>query len=82
MFPITIEEIHAGWIMGKERIVTCVSGTFAWKGSQKPRVLVYDLAGRPIEARAEFIAKSGGWTVNLRLDDWNEIAVISLDTGT
>lgn len=82
MFPITIEEIHGGWVAGKERIVTCVSGTFAWKESQKPSVLVYDLAGHPVEARAEFVAKSGGWTISLKLKDWAEIAVICQDTGT
>ena len=82
MFPITVEEIHGGWVSGKERIVTCVSGTFTWKGSRKPGVLVFDLNGRPVEARAEFIAKAGAWTVSLKLRDWAEIAVISLDTQT
>ena len=82
MFPITVQEIHAGWVAGKERIVTCVSGIFTWKGSRKPEVSAYDLIGHPVEVQAEFMAESGAWTVRLKLRDWAEIAVISRDAET
>jgi hypothetical protein len=39
-FPITVEEIHAGWIKGKERIVTMHSGTYGWANAPF-RVRVY-----------------------------------------
>ena len=47
MFPFTPIELHAGWLVGKERILTCVSGEFGWRG-EKPdvTVYVYDQLGR------------------------------------
>ncbi len=35
MYPFTLEELHAGWIKGKERIVTKVSGAYGWRGDRR-----------------------------------------------
>ncbi|NUQ65540.1 MAG: LamG domain-containing protein [Pirellulales bacterium] len=32
MYPITIEEIHAGCVLGRERIVTSNAGVYGWRG--------------------------------------------------
>ena len=30
MYPITVRELHAGWIVGEERILMVESGTYGW----------------------------------------------------
>ena len=30
LYPITIEELHSGFVKGKERLVTCLSGVYGW----------------------------------------------------
>ena len=49
MFPFTPIELHSGWLVGKERILTCVSGEFGWRG-ERPEVDVYvfDELGREV----------------------------------
>ena len=32
MYPFTPVEIHSGWLLGRERILTTHSGEFGWKG--------------------------------------------------
>jgi hypothetical protein len=76
MFPITPVELHKGWIVGKERIVTAVSGTFAWSGQSKPRILRFDQCGREAEPNSAVTGSAGSWQVKLILTDWQEIAVI------
>ena len=34
MYPITIEEIHAGVVKGTQRLVTALSGTYGWPGDK------------------------------------------------
>ena len=50
MFPFTPIELHGGWLVGKERILTAVSGEFGWRG-EKPDVdvFVFDELGREIK---------------------------------
>jgi hypothetical protein len=76
MYPITPMELHEGYIIGKERIITAVSGTFVWKQSAKPTVLVFDITGQPIEPRAEIQQIRDGWSVKLRIENWENVAVI------
>ncbi|MDX9974752.1 MAG: hypothetical protein RBU21_17330, partial [FCB group bacterium] len=46
MFPFTPVELHQGWVRGKERIITCVSGNFNWESEGgRPRVFVFDRNG-------------------------------------
>lgn len=47
MYPITPTDLHAGWIRGKERIITIHSGTFGWEGAPVAIELrLFDRAGR------------------------------------
>ena len=46
MYPITIEELHAGCIKGKERIITLNSGTYSWGDESAVTCYLYDAEGR------------------------------------
>ena len=50
MFPFTPIELHGGWFVGKERILTAVSGEFGWRG-ERPEVdvFVFDELGREVK---------------------------------
>ena len=76
MFPITPVELHEGWIVGRERTVTCVSGTYTWANKDKPNVLAFDITGLPVTPDATVTQIDGGWRVELHLKDWAQIAVI------
>ena len=50
MFPFTPVELHGGWLVGKERILTAVSGEFGWRGeSPEVDVFVFDELGREVK---------------------------------
>lgn len=53
MFPITPLELHKGFIIGEERIITNRSGLFGWGDDSGHEVSVFDDAGR---RRADFKA--------------------------
>ena len=46
MFPFTPIELHEGYLIGQERILTCKSGLFGWGDKSKHRVYVYDDLGK------------------------------------
>jgi hypothetical protein len=47
MYPFTLQELRAGWIKGKERIITRVSGVYGWPGRrQLHQVYRSDARGR------------------------------------
>lgn len=51
MYPITVEEIHAGTIQGRERIVTMHSGIYGWRGSRELHLgYRYNPVGVPVPA--------------------------------
>ena len=80
MLPITPVELHPGWIVGREKTVTAVSGRFVRPPGAKPSVACFGLLGTPsappeparISAQA-----GGGWLVEVRLRDWAQFAVVS-----
>jgi hypothetical protein len=77
MFPFTPVELHEGWVIGKERIITCVSRKFHWPESAKPVCKRFDKIG--VDAEGGFTVeenKNGGWDVTVNLKDWEETAVI------
>jgi len=76
MFPFTPIELHEGWVLGKERLITCLSGTFPWPHDSTPRVLLFDSRGREKPASYSFRRRDGAGEVTLRLRDWWEIAVV------
>jgi len=47
MYPITPIEIHSGYVIGRERILTNRSGLFGWGDAGDLEGYVYDRDGRP-----------------------------------
>ena len=76
MFPFTPVELHEGYVIGKERIITCVSRTFLWQGDNAPKVLLFDKRGMEKPAQARIEKAAGGYQVAVTLADWAEVAVI------
>jgi len=76
MFPITPVRLGEGFVEGKERIVTCVSGEFDWPKEAAPKVLLFDITGRPKSHSIEPVRTEAGWRVRVALADWQEIAVV------
>ena len=66
MFPLTIEELHGGWIKGRERIITAIPGVYDWQGVKAPEVLIFDGDGVKKEA-PETVRKQGKnqWRIDL-----------------
>ncbi|MBI2928666.1 MAG: LamG domain-containing protein [Verrucomicrobia bacterium] len=77
MFPITPVALHEGWIEGKERTITCVSGDYTWRGASRPIVRAFDLDGRERPPDVVVTQRGHTWRVRLRVRDWSEIAVVS-----
>jgi hypothetical protein len=75
MFPITPIEIGEGFVIGKERVISCVSRKFMVKG-KKPQILLFDELGNKKECPFKATKTMGGWEIDVKLKDWNEIAVI------
>ncbi|HJN08547.1 MAG TPA: hypothetical protein QF564_07625 [Pirellulaceae bacterium] len=46
MYPFTPLELHTGYVIGKERILTSRSGLFGWDDASEFRAYVYDREGR------------------------------------
>ncbi len=76
MFPLTPVRIEPGKVIGEERIVTCVSGKYTWPNERKPRALLFDIVGQPVDCQAAIERSAEGWEVTLKIRDWAEIAVI------
>jgi hypothetical protein len=76
MFPITPIELHEGYVVGEERTVTAVSGTFNWPHEREPKVLVFDVTGRPTQGKTEITREKDGWSVKLKIENWENVAVI------
>jgi hypothetical protein len=50
LYPITVEELGPGWIIGRERLITRASRAFRWPGSASSlRLYRYDAQGRRLE---------------------------------
>ncbi len=81
MFPLTPVELHEGWILGKERMVSCISVETMWEGGDRPSVHIFDLTGREKDPKGQYQIKGGKgeWHVELKLDDWREIAVVETE---
>jgi hypothetical protein len=82
LFPFTPVELHEGWLVGEERIITTVSGTYDWPHAAEPMCLRFDIRGMPVEGGFELNKVEAGWQVRVTLKDWNETAVIGEKSGT
>lgn len=77
MYPITPVELNAGYIIGKERILTKVSGLFGWNDASEHEVHVFDDTGREVEGfNAPQVREDGNTWTELRLaEDWSAAIV-------
>ena len=50
LFPFTPVELHSGYLLGKERIVTTHDGNYGWDGPFRYRLWIYDEQGKAREA--------------------------------
>ena len=76
MFPITPVELGEGFVIGEERILTCVSRAFQWRGEKMPTVMRFDLEGRRAPDASRVTRHNAGWLVDVILDDWDNISVV------
>jgi len=76
MFPFTPVEINEGYLIGKERIITCISKKFEVKSKTKPVIHVFDLKGKEKDVKIEPVKKGNNWIIDIKINDWNEISVI------
>jgi hypothetical protein len=76
MFPFTPVELHEGWVLGQERLLTCLSGMYVWPHAERPRVLLFDSRGRERPSDAVVERHGETWRVSVTLKDWWEVAVI------
>ncbi|MBQ9369002.1 MAG: hypothetical protein IJT83_14565 [Victivallales bacterium] len=77
LFPFTPIELHEGWVVGKERIITCTPRTITFAPQkQPPQILLFDRRGNPKEHHFTIEKKDALWSVDINLDAWNELAVI------
>jgi hypothetical protein len=76
MFPFTPVELHAGYMIGKERILTAISGTFKWDHAEKAVCLTFDTKGYKTTPNVSMVKKGQSWDVTVKLKDWNATAVI------
>ena len=76
MFPITPVRLFKGGVEGKERTVTCVSGTYTWRHERPPRILLFDPVGKEKQHDFKPERTDTGWQAVIQLRNWQEIAVI------
>ena len=79
MYPVTPLELNEGFIRGRERTITAISGKFRMSCEKRPVVRGYDNRAQRSTAMERNFAISGGagdWTVDIKLKDWCEMAII------
>jgi hypothetical protein len=77
MFPITPVELHEGYVIGKERIITKVSGCFGWSDNSSHEVHVFDGSGREVpDFAAPTLVRDGMTFTELRLPEDYSAAII------
>jgi hypothetical protein len=78
VFPFTPIELHAGYMLGKERIITTHSGSYGWPGSRSlVKVLYFNSIGKIVkkdfetkvgqEARTKIEVRKGEASILVRL---------------
>jgi len=73
MYPFTPLELHEGYVIGEERIITNRSGLFGWGDASRHEVHVFDGEGREVESfEAPWVNQDGKTYTELRIaEDWS-----------
>jgi hypothetical protein len=77
MFPLTPIELHEGYIIGQERIITNRSGSFGWNDKAKHEVHVFDDTGREVQDfKAKAVTRNGSTFTELRIaEGWSAVII-------
>jgi hypothetical protein len=77
MYPITPLELHQGYVIGRERIVTKRSGLFGWADRSEHEVHVFDHQGREVQEHPTPLVERDGKTyTELRLPEaWSAVVI-------
>jgi len=77
IYPITPVELHCGYVIGREKIVTCASGSYGFGDNARLQVRHYDTAGFHLPDRDLTVAPGEAETqATVALQD-GELAVIT-----
>ncbi len=81
MYPITPLELHEGYIIARERILTNRSGLFGWGDRSAREVHVFDDTGREVpDFKAPTVERDGATFTELRLaEGWSAAIVKKTD---
>ena len=77
LYPFTPLELHCGYVIGAEKIITCSSGTYGFGDRSSLRVRVYDRAGFHLPRRDATVPAAGTaeTTASLALQE-GELAIV------
>ena len=69
MFPFTPRELHSGYLIGEERILTALSGDFGWYGENRlAQTFVFDELGQEVPGYpAKVSGTANGTQIRLQL---------------
>ncbi len=82
MYPITPLELHQGFVIGRERIITKRSGLFGWGDRSRGEAHVFDHQGREVaDYPAPAVERNGKVYTELRLPEGWSAAVVRLPKG-
>jgi len=77
MYPITPVELHEGYIIGREHILTNRSGLFGWGDRSAHEVYVYDDTGREVpNFKAPTVERDGVTFTELRIAEGWSAAIV------
>lgn len=77
MFPLTPMELHSGYIIGRERILTKLSGLFGWGDASQFEVHVFDRMGKETkEIKTPRIMSGGKAYAELRIPEGYSAAIV------
>lgn len=78
-YPITPLELHSGYVIGKEKIITMRSGTFSWNDKAALEAVIFDKNGFKCRTVAGISADDGISRIVVTLEN-DEVAVIKRET--
>ena len=58
-YPLTPIEIHRGWILAEERLITARSGKFAWDTKATGTLYLFDAKARQVEKKQVTVPADG-----------------------
>jgi DNA-directed RNA polymerase subunit RPC12/RpoP len=77
MFPFTPIELHEGYVIGKERILTDRSGLFGWADQSEFTAHVFDRSGKETdEVKVQKVMRDGATFAEVRIPEGYSVALV------